>query len=126
LYKLFLIITFFNVSFLRKWGHSSVGRALEWHSRGRRFDPVWLHIMTYFVYILYSKSRKRFYTGHTKDINSRMVKHNNGYELSTKSGVPWELKFTEIFKSRSEAVIRESEIKSKKSRKYIECLINQK
>jgi uncharacterized protein len=25
------------------WGHSSVGRALGWHSRGRRFDPVWLH-----------------------------------------------------------------------------------
>ena len=24
-------------------GHSSVGRALEWHSRGRRFDPAWLH-----------------------------------------------------------------------------------
>jgi hypothetical protein len=26
-----------------KWGHSSVGRALEWHSRGQRFDPAWLH-----------------------------------------------------------------------------------
>jgi hypothetical protein len=25
------------------WGHSSAGRALEWHSRGRRFDPAWLH-----------------------------------------------------------------------------------
>lgn len=25
------------------WGHSSVGRALQWHCRGRRFDPVWLH-----------------------------------------------------------------------------------
>src|SRR6202035_5177857 len=25
------------------WGHSSVGRALEWHSRGRRFDSDWLH-----------------------------------------------------------------------------------
>ena len=24
-------------------GHSSVGRAREWHSRGRRFDPAWLH-----------------------------------------------------------------------------------
>ena len=24
-------------------GHSSVGRALEWHSRGQRFDPAWLH-----------------------------------------------------------------------------------
>jgi hypothetical protein len=26
-----------------RWGHSSVGRALEWHSRGRRFDSAWLH-----------------------------------------------------------------------------------
>src|SRR5437764_4467386 len=25
------------------WGHSSVGRALEWHSRGRGFDSPWLH-----------------------------------------------------------------------------------
>ena len=25
------------------WGYSSVGRALEWHSRGRRFDPDYLH-----------------------------------------------------------------------------------
>ena len=25
------------------WGHSSVGRALQWHCRGRRFDPAWLH-----------------------------------------------------------------------------------
>src|SRR6185436_20396840 len=24
-------------------GHSSAGRALAWHARGRRFDPVWLH-----------------------------------------------------------------------------------
>ncbi len=27
----------------RKWGRSSVGRALEWHSRGREFDPPRLH-----------------------------------------------------------------------------------
>ena len=26
-----------------RWGHSSVGRALEWHSRGQGFDPPWLH-----------------------------------------------------------------------------------
>ena len=25
------------------WGRSSVGRALEWHSRGRRFDSARLH-----------------------------------------------------------------------------------
>ena len=27
----------------RVWGRSSAGRALEWHSRGRRFDPGRLH-----------------------------------------------------------------------------------
>src|SRR5690606_33606969 len=26
-----------------RWGRSSVGRALEWHSRGRRFDSARLH-----------------------------------------------------------------------------------
>ena len=26
-----------------EWGHSSVGRALEWHSRGQGFDSPWLH-----------------------------------------------------------------------------------
>ena len=26
-------------------GYSSVGRALEWHSRGQRFDPAYLHII---------------------------------------------------------------------------------
>ncbi len=25
------------------WGHSSVGRALQWHCRGQGFDSPWLH-----------------------------------------------------------------------------------
>src|ERR1700757_5229450 len=29
-------------------GHSSAGRALAWHARGRRFDPVWLHQISKF------------------------------------------------------------------------------
>jgi putative transcriptional regulator len=28
---------------LNTWGHSSAGRALQWHCRGQRFDPAWLH-----------------------------------------------------------------------------------
>src|SRR5687768_9618614 len=32
-----------NVSERASWGCSSIGRALEWHSRGRRFDPDQLH-----------------------------------------------------------------------------------
>ena len=30
-----------------RWGHSSVGRALEWHSRGQGFDSPWLHHFPY-------------------------------------------------------------------------------
>ncbi len=32
-----------QVEFLATWGYSSAGRALEWHSRGQRFDPAYLH-----------------------------------------------------------------------------------
>jgi hypothetical protein len=32
-----------SLLFFSVWGCSSVGRALEWHSRGRRFDPDQLH-----------------------------------------------------------------------------------
>ncbi len=35
-----------------RWGHSSVGRALEWHSRGQGFDSPWLH-QTSFVIIFH-------------------------------------------------------------------------
>ena len=32
-----------DLSSIEKWGYSSAGRALEWHSRGQRFDPAYLH-----------------------------------------------------------------------------------
>ncbi len=33
----------FALRFLKNWGCSSAGRALEWHSRGQGFDPPQLH-----------------------------------------------------------------------------------
>jgi isopentenyldiphosphate isomerase len=33
----------FKIFMDSQWGHSSVGRAFEWHSKGRRFDSAWLH-----------------------------------------------------------------------------------
>lgn len=80
--------------------------------------------LEYFVYILHSSSRKSYYIGHTKDILNRLEYHNNGYSKSTKSGIPWELVHEEEFTTRSLAMKREMEIKSKKSKKYIEWLIN--
>ncbi|MGF1671985.1 MAG: GIY-YIG nuclease family protein [Balneolaceae bacterium] len=73
----------------------------------------------YYVYILYSKSIDRFYTGQTDDIGDRFIRHNQGRSKATKAGVPWLLVHVESFKTRSEAFRRETEIKSKKSRKYM-------
>ena len=36
----------------RDWGHSSDGRALAWHARGRGFDSPWLH-QFYFKFSVY-------------------------------------------------------------------------
>ncbi|MEL7534371.1 MAG: GIY-YIG nuclease family protein [Bacteroidota bacterium] len=77
-----------------------------------------------FVYILYSPSRDRYYTGITADLEDRLKRHNQGRSKSTKSGLPWILKFWESYESRSEAYQREQAIKRMKSRKYIEELIS--
>ena len=82
-------------------------------------------LFMYFVYILYSKNYDRYYVGHCENMAIRLTRHNNKGVPSTKSYIPWELVYTENFTSRSSAVARESEIKKKKSRKYIEFLVNQ-
>ena len=75
------------------------------------------------VYILQSVKSGRFYVGHTEDINARLSRHNSGQVTATRNKDPWELVHRESFGMRSEAVRRELEIKSKKSRKYIGALI---
>ena len=79
--------------------------------------------MNYFVYILYSQSRDRFYTGYTHDISSRLEKHNAGATPSTRPGIPWEMVYTESFQNKHDAIVREREIKDKKSRSFIENMI---
>ena len=77
----------------------------------------------FIVYILYSKSLDRYYTGHTANIQDRLLRHNNGRSKATKTGVPWIIVYTEMFNTKSGAYKRELDIKSKKSRAYIETLI---
>ena len=81
--------------------------------------------MPYYVYILYSESLDKYYTGSCEDLSERINdRHNAGRNLSTKGGIPWNLKYSETFETRREAVSREMQIKKKKSRKYIEWLIS--
>ena len=81
--------------------------------------------MPFYIYILYSGSLDKYYTGSCEDLSERINnRHNAGRNISTKGGIPWILKYSEIFDTRGEAVSREMQIKKKKSRKYIEWLIS--
>ena len=78
----------------------------------------------FYTYIIYSKCLDKFYVGSTQNIENRISRHNNSSTKSTKAGKPWVLVYQESFNTRAEAVRRELEIKSQKSRKYIENLID--
>jgi putative endonuclease len=82
--------------------------------------------MIYFVYILYSPSTNHFYVGHTNNIDKRIEQHNAGRTISTKRGRPWTVVYKEDFPSKAAAYNRELEIKSIKSKVFIEKLINSK
>ena len=69
----------------------------------------------YYVYVLKSIEKSRFYIGHTSNLERRISEHNAGKTRSTKAYKPWKLVYFEKFESKSEAYKREMEIKSYKS-----------
>ena len=77
----------------------------------------------FFVYILQSMKDFSFYIGQCDDLDRRMSKHFDGFSKYTSGKRPLRLVYFEKVTTRSEALKREKEIKSKKSRKYIEELI---
>ncbi len=80
------------------------------------------------TYILYSKQINKFYIGATHDeIETRLMNHNTskyGGKSYTSKTNDWELKLAIEAIDYSHAVRIERKIKSMKSRKYIESLIN--
>ncbi|GGG21990.1 GIY-YIG nuclease family protein [Pontibacter amylolyticus] len=80
--------------------------------------------MAYYIYILYSEKTDRYYVGSCQDMETRLTQHNTGRNISTKAGAPWVIRYSEAYPTSQLARKRESEIKRKKSRKYIEHLIS--
>ena len=79
--------------------------------------------MKYYIYILYSETRDRYYIGSSEDIQQRLQRHNQGATKSTKSGRPWIIVYSEEFNNKTDSLKRENQIKKMKSRIYIESLI---
>ena len=78
----------------------------------------------FYIYILYSKIVDKYYVGQTANLEERMISHTSGISKYTSISKDWILVYSESFETRSQAIIRESEIKKKKSRKYIEWLMS--
>jgi putative endonuclease len=80
----------------------------------------------FFVYIIQSKKDGSYYTGQCDDLDCRLSKHNDAWGTYSSTKMPWKLVYFETYASRSEALIREKQIKAKKSRKYLQYLIDSK
>ncbi len=77
----------------------------------------------YFIYIIYSERADKYYIGQTDNVEKRLLEHNSVHKGFTSQAEDWILKFYEEFNTRQEALKREKQIKSWKSRKLIEKLI---
>jgi len=77
----------------------------------------------FFVYIIESVCSKRYYIGQTENLESRLKYHNDGKVRSTKSYMPWILKWWKAFETRSEAMKIERNLKGIKKRKGIESYV---
>jgi putative endonuclease len=80
----------------------------------------------YYLYIIYSNKLDRYYIGHTENIDKRIIEHNTGFSSYTSKALDWILVYKEQFTERIYASRREMELKRKKSRKYIEWMIQNK
>jgi len=69
----------------------------------------------YTVYILKSIENEKYYIGQTKDLVKRLDWHNSSRARWTKRFQPWVLVHSETFQSRSEAIVRERQLKALKN-----------
>ena len=73
----------------------------------------------YCTYILHSKKIDKFYTGHTNNIQRRLVEHNRGKTSFMEKGKPWILLYCKEFQNRSEAMILEKTIKKRGAARFL-------
>ncbi len=69
--------------------------------------------MTYHVYLIVSKVKKRTisYVGYTNNINKRLELHNQGKGAKFTRGKKWKLLYLKKYTSKSKAMIEEYKLK---------------
>lgn len=80
------------------------------------------------VYAIFSQSSGKIYIGQSRDLDTRLKQHNaadatNLGRFTKQNKGPWKLIHKEEFETRSEALIREKQLKSYKGREFVKNLI---
>lgn len=65
----------------------------------------------FYVYVLLGESDGNIYLGSTNDLRRRLLEHNSGKVLSTKTRRPFELRYYEAYSNEDEARKREASLK---------------
>ncbi len=76
------------------------------------------------LYILKNEQTGRFYVGSTNDLSRRLKQHLSGKTRTTRVLKTFKLVYKEEYNTLLEARNREKKLKSYKSRKYLNWLIN--
>jgi putative endonuclease len=76
------------------------------------------------LYILQSTTTVLFYLGSALDLPTRLADHQKGHSPYTRNRSPWVLVYQEPFKTLVEARRRERQVKSWKSHRSIQELID--
>jgi putative endonuclease len=71
------------------------------------------------VYILFSDSCDKFYTGQTADLVNRLLEHNSGETKSIRFCKPWRLVWSVDVISRSESMKIELKIKKRGAGRFL-------
>jgi putative endonuclease len=78
----------------------------------------------FYLYILFSEKKTKYYVGHTgDDLNERLRKHNSNHKGFTGGLGDWKIVHSETYSTKSDAYQRELQIKKWKSSKRIAQLV---
>jgi predicted GIY-YIG superfamily endonuclease len=77
----------------------------------------------FYVYILRSLVDGSYYVGSTQNVTLRLKQHNLGKSTYTKGHRPYELVYTEDFRTRREAETREKSLKKRSIKTFLKSRV---
>ena len=80
--------------------------------------------MLFIVYIIYSHIKDKYYIGFSSNLAERIIRHNQKSKGFTGNVNDWKIVFTQEFETKTEALAREKQIKSWKSKEKIIQLLD--